>query len=76
MQPLQIPLQALKTRLLAVLYIFWAAATAAKAYFSGPAGWESVRALWPAWRSGRAWLLLAYSALGPGAIADVMQQVR
>ena len=31
--------------------------------------------MWAGWRNPLAWLLLLYSAVGPGAIADVLQNV-
>lgn len=69
----EVSLQAVKTAMLAVLYGGWFAAAAAVAFASG--GADAVAALWPGWRSTTAWLLLFYSALAPGAVADVLQQV-
>lgn len=61
-------LQFAKTALLAVLYGGWALVAA-----DGRPG--ALASLWPGWRrSPEAWLLLAYSAVGPGALADVLQQ--
>jgi len=80
----EIPLQALKTALLVVCYAAWAASAAATAFFQGAngvgvglsaGGWDAVLQLWPGWRSPWAWGLLLFSAVGPGAIADVLQQV-
>eukprot|EP00614_Pseudopedinella_elastica_P003529 CAMPEP_0172598710 /NCGR_PEP_ID=MMETSP1068-20121228/18777_1 /TAXON_ID=35684 /ORGANISM="Pseudopedinella elastica, Strain CCMP716" /LENGTH=407 /DNA_ID=CAMNT_0013398683 /DNA_START=137 /DNA_END=1361 /DNA_ORIENTATION=- len=70
----EIPLQALKTTALAALYTGWAGASAAAAY-AGGGGWGAVGALWPGWASGAAWLLLLASAVGPGALADILQQI-
>jgi len=84
----QIPLQAGKTAILAILYSGWALASAVAAFAGGAAtnsaagtaasaaaGWAAVGNLWPGWRSGSAWALLAFSAVGPGAVADLLQQV-
>jgi len=85
----QIPLQAGKTAILAILYSGWALAAAFAAFAGGAAtsnaagaaasgaaaGWAAVGNLWPGWRSGSAWALLAFSAVGPGAVADLLQQV-
>jgi drug/metabolite transporter (DMT)-like permease len=73
---------------LAILYTGWALATAVAAFAGGAAmtggvdaaasaaaGWAAVRELWPGWRSGSAWAVLAFSAVGPGAVADLLQQV-
>lgn len=59
--------QALKTVFLAPLYCAWAAADA----FRG--GSFSLSLLWPNPWSITVWLLLAYSAVVPGALADVFQ---
>ena len=64
--------QAVKVALIGALYCVWAAADGARLLSSGAAStWAA--ALWPGWRSGLAWLVLAYSALVPGALADVLQ---
>ena len=64
--------QAVKVALIGALYCVWAAVDGARLISSGAAsGWAA--ALWPGWRSGLAWLVLAYSALVPGALADVLQ---
>jgi len=61
----EIHLQAVKTVLLAVLYTGW----------FGVASVQSETGLWLGYASGAtAWLLLFYSALGPGTLADVIQQ--
>jgi drug/metabolite transporter (DMT)-like permease len=60
----EIQLQAVKTFLLAVLYSLW----------FGAAAMQSNVPLWLGYTSIVAWLLLFYSALGPGTIADVIQQ--
>jgi len=69
----EVPLQGTKTAFLALLYGSWFATSATMAYSTG--GSAAVAALWPGWRSTTAWLLLFYTAIGPGAIADVLQQV-
>jgi drug/metabolite transporter (DMT)-like permease len=64
--------QAVKVALIGALYCVWAAVDGARLISSGAAStWAA--ALWPGWRSGLAWLVLAYSALVPGALADVLQ---
>lgn len=60
----EIEMQAAKTFFLAVLYTGWFAA----------AFIQSETCLWEGWTSLVAWALLFYSALGPGTLADVMQQ--
>lgn len=47
----------------------WARASAAAAAPLGPAA-----ALWPGWRSAAAWVLIAYAAVFPGVLADMLQQ--
>lgn len=61
--------QAVKVILLSFLYVLWALADGASLARAG-AGWA---ALWPGWRSGLAWGVLLYSAIVPGAAADVLQ---
>ena len=34
-----------------------------------------MRDMWPGWRSGTAWAILAFSAAGPGVGADLLQQI-
>jgi drug/metabolite transporter (DMT)-like permease len=60
----EIEMQAAKTFFLAVLYTGWLVA----------AFIQSETCLWQGWTSLAAWALLFYSALGPGTLADVMQQ--
>jgi drug/metabolite transporter (DMT)-like permease len=60
----EIELQAAKTFFLAVLYTGWFVA----------AFIQSETCLWVGWTSLFTWALLFYSALGPGTLADVMQQ--
>ena len=60
--------QAVKTMVLAGLYLAWAAVDAVNATARG----AQLVSLWPAgWTSALAWGVLAYSAVVPGAIADV-----
>ena len=59
----EIHLQAMKTFFLAILYTIWFIA----AQISSDTG------LWLGYANVMAWLLLFYSALGPGTIADVLQ---
>jgi len=58
-------LQAYKTIILAGMYGMWVV------YDASVGG--SVVALWAGAASVAAWLIIAYSAIGPGAVADVMQ---
>jgi drug/metabolite transporter (DMT)-like permease len=60
----EVKLQALKTTFLAVLYSVWMV-------------WETKATgacQWLGWGNLTAWALLLYSALGPGTVADVLQQ--
>merc|ERR1719171_3380999 len=68
----EVPLQAAKSLLLAALYGCWCAASATSAFLTG--GWTAVSSLWEGWRSLLAWSLLVYSAIGPGFLADILQQ--
>lgn len=70
----EIPLQAIKTLLVALLYTSWVAISVARCYFVDNGGWDAVDDLWLGWRSWKAWALLAFSAIGTGALADVLQQ--
>jgi drug/metabolite transporter (DMT)-like permease len=58
-------MQALKTVLLACLYSTWFGISS---LHSGDVS------LWTGYTNVAAWLLLFYSALGPGTIADIVQQ--
>jgi drug/metabolite transporter (DMT)-like permease len=60
----EVQMQAVKTVNLAILYSTWFLFAA----------WRSDVSLWPGWDNAVAWLLLFYSALGPGTVADLMQQ--
>mmetsp|Transcript_4452 Transcript_4452/g.16250 ORF Transcript_4452/g.16250 Transcript_4452/m.16250 type:complete len:344 (+) Transcript_4452:816-1847(+) len=62
-------IQAWKTIILGGLYGLWALADAVKAVGAG----QTVSSLWPGAGSLTAWIILLFSAVGPGAIADVMQ---
>jgi len=68
----EVSLQALKTMLLATLYSSWFVSSMVQCYAAG--GWTDVANLWSGWRNLSAWAILAYSAAGPGAIADILQQ--
>jgi drug/metabolite transporter (DMT)-like permease len=75
----ELDLQFAKTALLAVMYGAWFALDARSALLGGAAGaggWVgALTSLWPGWNaSPLVWSLLAYSAVGPGAIADLLQQ--
>ena len=68
-----------KNSLMALLYGAWAAWTAAAAISSaaasGAGGWsEALAPLWSGIASPWVWALLAYSAIGPGSVADILQQ--
>jgi drug/metabolite transporter (DMT)-like permease len=71
--------QALKCVLQAGAYAAWAAADVALLQQSSIGGpellsfTEAALQLWPGVASGAAWAALAYSALVPGALADVLQ---
>lgn len=60
----EVQLQAIKTVLLAVLYTIWFVA----------ASIQSDVPLWLGYTNLTAWAVLFYSALGPGTVADVIQQ--
>jgi len=66
----EIPLQSVKTTLLAVLYSVWFASSAIKTWMEG----ASIVNLWLGWKNLAAWGMLLYSGFGPGALADVLQQ--
>ena len=76
----ELNLQFAKTALLALMYGGWfltvAASTLASASTPFPSpGWaEALAPLWSGWKSPVVWALLAYSAVGPGAVADLLQQ--
>ena len=76
----ELDLQFAKTYLLAFMYFGWFLTTAASTLAAAgtsffASGWlEALKPLWPGWSSPVVWLLLAYSAVGPGAVADIMQQ--
>lgn len=61
----EIHLQAIKTFLLAVLYSIWCGVEAMVLHGESQ---------WIGWTNLTAWALLFYSALGPGTVADVLQQ--
>ena len=64
-----LPLQGIKTLLMAIMYTCWwlfsSCGTKTTAATKAAAVW---------WTSGAAWFWLVVSAIGPGAIADVLQQ--
>jgi drug/metabolite transporter (DMT)-like permease len=61
-----------KTTALAMMYTTWLFFSAWRSFTTG--GWEAVAGLWLGWQNLTAWALLIYSAIGPGAVADVLQQ--
>jgi drug/metabolite transporter (DMT)-like permease len=61
--------QAVKVILLGALYSLWAICDGARLVATG-GKWLT---LWPGWTTGLAWALLLYSAIVPGAVADVLQ---
>ena len=61
--------QAVKVILLGFLYTFWAVADGAR-IVAGGGTWLQ---LWPGYTSVLAWAVLLYSAVVPGAVADVLQ---
>lgn len=60
----EVQMQAAKTFLLAVLYSVW--------YIF--AQLQSETNLWAGWNDWISWIFIFYSALGPGALADIIQQ--
>lgn len=76
----ELNLQFTKNALLALMYGVWfvnnvlsTLASSGTAIFSP--GWTSaLSSLWAGWNSPFVWLLLIYSAIGPGAVADLLQQ--
>ena len=76
----ELNLQFTKTALLAVMYLGWFLTTAVSTLSEAgtsflSAGWtQALLPLWSGWNSPLVWLLLAYSAVGPGAVADLLQQ--
>jgi len=60
----EINMQAIKTFFLAVFYTMWFLVASAR----------SEVGLWLGYGSVLAWVLIFYSALGPGAVADIIQQ--
>lgn len=60
----EVRMQAAKTFLLAILYSIWYAL----------AQLQSDINLWTGWHDWITWMLIFYSALGPGALADIIQQ--
>lgn len=72
-QQMATQMQGLKALFLAVGYAVWACVVALRSSASTAAG--AIQGLWPGWRSPLAWGILLYSAVGPGALADVLQSV-
>lgn len=60
----EVRMQAAKTLLLAILYSIWYVVAQVLSNTN----------LWPGWNDWITWLLIFYSALGPGALADIIQQ--
>mmetsp|Transcript_19273 Transcript_19273/g.37511 ORF Transcript_19273/g.37511 Transcript_19273/m.37511 type:complete len:597 (-) Transcript_19273:201-1991(-) len=84
----ELDLQFSKNVLLAVMYFGWFLTTAVTSLLAAAASastslpsllasgtWmEALAPLWSGWASLPVWVLLAYSAVGPGAVADLLQQ--
>ena len=66
----EVSLQFTKTAFLAGMYGLWFLSEALTTLKSG----GTLLQLWSGFQSIQVWLLLAYSAVGPGAIADLLQQ--
>ncbi|KAL7498187.1 hypothetical protein ACHAWT_006081 [Skeletonema menzelii] len=66
----ELDLQFTKTAFLAGMYGLWFLSEALSTLNSG----GTLLQLWSGFQSIPAWILLAYSAVGPGAIADLLQQ--
>jgi drug/metabolite transporter (DMT)-like permease len=62
-------LQAWKTFLLAILYSIWMVVS-----FVSSGATNFVQTCFPGWANLLSWLALAYSAIGPGTVADILQQ--
>jgi len=69
----EISLQGVKSILLACLYSSWFVSSMIVCFFGG--GWNMVADLWRGYGEFKAWALLFFSAIGPGALADVLQQI-
>ena len=71
-------LQGVKTGLMAILYSIWwvGSAVAAAAGRTAPWCWWKLAAAVPSWMASGwvVWAALVFSAVGPGTIADVLQQ--
>ena len=69
-------LQFTKTVLLAVMYGGWVLrdATSTFAATAGVTLNRVLASLWPGWKSPKVWMFLFYSAIGPGVLADILQQ--
>lgn len=63
--------QALKCACMGLLYLLWFLRDLSQA--GTGVSLQGAAALWPGWTSAVAWAALAYSAVVPGALADVMQ---
>lgn len=63
-----VSLQATKNFILAIMYSLWFFVAAVFAIEEGRSN------LWSGWRNPVAWAVLAYSAVGPGTAADLLQQ--
>mmetsp|Transcript_39 Transcript_39/g.97 ORF Transcript_39/g.97 Transcript_39/m.97 type:complete len:529 (+) Transcript_39:140-1726(+) len=76
----ELDLQYTKTVLLAVMYGGWFVTNVVSTLSSAgtsflSAGWlEALTPLWSGWMNPIVWILLTYSAVGPGAVADLLQQ--
>ncbi len=73
-------LQGMKTGLMAVIYSIWWLASSTMSSLSGGGGllstWKLILSAIPSWMTSSyvVWLALFFSAVGPGTIADVLQQ--
>ena len=73
----ELDLQFTKNALLALMYGGWFAKTVVSTLSTAgeSVGWtEALSTLWAGWNYPFVWLLLIYSAIGPGAVADLLQQ--
>lgn len=69
----EIRMQAAKTLLLAIMYSGWYVMALLCQYDTTMSSTSS-GSLWEGWTDGVTWALIFYSALGPGTLADVIQQ--
>lgn len=73
----EVRLQASLATFRSILYTIWFLASAASDFdkLEGSGGWlDALVQQWPGWKSPSAWIILVFSAIGPGALASVLLQ--